>query len=452
MSEVVSHIPVDFTAAFGEFEAVSQGLPEWLSAGRREALARVNAAGLPTRRHEEWKYTNLKPLTETQFDAVATPATTELDEEQFAAHLAIGDVTLVFVDGVLATGLCDLKVLAKGVTIMSLAEAALNDPDLVKRHVDEAAPTPDYYPLADLNRAFLHTGAVIKVGKGVRFVPTLHLVHIGGLANGPVMTSPRYIIALEESAEAKIVESYLHARHPEPVGEGTPYFINAVTSIELAPNSQLTHVRIQDDATTAMHMGLVRATIARDAKLTSYSHVQGAALTRVNIDIALNGPGAAVELDGLYLAGGKRHIDHHTRVDHKVPNAHSDQLYKGVLGDQSRAVFNGKVFVREGASGTQAFQLNKTLMLSSEAEIDTKPELQIDADDVKCTHGAAIGQLAKDELFYLESRGIPPGEARALLANAFADEAVMRLPPGRVVERVRSMVKTIITKTSGSLA
>lgn len=448
MSETVSNIPVDFSAAFGEFEALSQGLPDWLAAGRREALARVNAAGLPTRRHEEWKYTNLKPLTETEFDAVATPATTELDEEQFAAHLAIGDVTLVFVDGVLATGLCNLKSQPHGVTIMSLAEAALNDADLVKRHVDDAAPTADYYPLADLNRAFLHTGAVIKVGKGVCSVPTIHLVHIGGLANAPVMTSPRYIIALAESSEAKIVESYLHQ-----IGDAkTPqYFMNAVTSIELAANAQLTHVRIQDDATTAMHMGLVRATIARDAKLTSYSHVQGAALTRINIDIELNGQGAAVELDGLYLASGKRHIDHHTRVDHKVPNAHSDQLYKGVLGDQSRAVFNGKVFVREGAAGTQAFQLNKTLMLSSEAEIDTKPELQIDADDVKCTHGAAIGQLAKDELFYLESRGIPPAEARALLANAFADEAVMRLPPGRVVERVRSMIQKIIMTTAKDL-
>ncbi len=445
MNELAKTIPVDFSAAFGAFEATSHGLPGWLTDGRRAALQRFSALGLPNRRHEEWKYTNLKPLTELPFDPVAPAGTMELDESVFAAHLAIGDVTLVFVDGILATGLGNLKSLPQGVAVMSLSEAAAKDPGLVQKHVD-AVPGDDSYPLADLNRAFLHTGAVIKVDAGACCVPTLHLVHIGGLATAPLMSSPRFIISLGESAEAKVIESYLHQS-----GGHAPYFVNAVTNVDLAPNANLTHVRIVNDAPTAYHLGLVTATIARDAKLVSYSHIQGATLARVNIDVGLNAPGASVELDGLYLVDGKRHADHHTRVDHKVPNAHSRQLYKGVLSGESRAVFNGKVFVREGAAGTEAYQTNKTLMLSSDAEIDTKPELQIDADDVKCSHGAAVGQLSRDELFYLESRGVPPAEAKALLANAFADEAVMRLPHGRVVERVREMVRSVILSAAKDL-
>jgi Fe-S cluster assembly protein SufD len=250
--------------------------------------------------------------------------------------------------------------------------------------------------------------------------------------DGATAYFPRHVIHLAERAEAHVVETYTSVTSTDGDKDQAPYLVTAFTDLILESAARLTHLRVQAEGPTGSHVALARAALERDAYLGTFSLAAGGRLARVDLDITLKASGAEVDLDGLYMVRGAQHADHHTVVEHCVPNATSRQLYKGILADSGRAVFNGKVLVREGAHGTNAFQLNQNLLLSSDAEIDTKPELQIDADDVKCSHGAAIGQLDADQIFYLQSRGLTKEESKKLLCAAFADDVLLKVKtPGR---------------------
>jgi len=416
------------------FESLRPGDEAWLKELRAAAFERFQAAGLPTRRQEEWKYTSIKEVIETAFVHPQAALREPARVPGVAEHFGEDDIALVFVDGVLSTAYTRTSEVPKGLTVMTLDEATRLKQDellrLVRRPDAEKASA-----FAALAEAFLGQGAYIEVSRGATPARTIHLVHVtAGVYERPPAFFPRHLVLLREGAEARVVETFLGQSE-------SPYFVNAATDIELEANARLVHVRVQAEGAGAYHMSRTRALLARDARLSTVSFASGSRINRNDLAIVLAGPGAQAELDGLYLVRGKQLVDNHTTVDHRVPDATSTQLYKGVIAEQGRGVFNGKIFVREDAQRTNAYQLNRNLLLSSEAEIDTKPELQIEADDVKCTHGAAVGQLDQGQLFYLQSRGLKPADAVRLLSTAFVDEVLLKVDEAPVRERLRHLTK-----------
>ncbi len=424
-----------FTNAYQSLATARQADPAWLKAWRADAFDRFAAAGLPTRRNEEWKYTSLRAIGDHDFGLTAESG---VCEPSTLAFLSPDDLVLVFVDGVLSTEHSRLANLPAGVTLASLRDALKQRPDDVKGMLTASAALPDQ-PFGTLSDAFVQDGTYLKIARNVKVAATVQIVHVTTNAPAtPTAFFPRHFLALEEGAEARVVETYVGTTD-------AAYFVAQATDITLAANAQLDHVRIQSEGSAAVHISRGRATLAKDARLRSFNFAAGSKLCRTDFDVALIGAGAEVHLDGLYLAQGEQHLDNHTTIDHRVPNATSSQLYKGILDDKGRAVFNGKVLVRQDAQGTNAFQMNRNLLLSSEAEIDTKPELQIDADDVKCSHGASIGQLDQGQIFYLQSRGIKRDEAIGLLSEAFAFEALLKVTDPITRRRLAELAKEVMS-------
>jgi Fe-S cluster assembly protein SufD len=422
--------------------SVAEHLPlaDWAKAVRGNGWDTYFRAGLPQRTHEEWKYTSLRSIGELTF----TPATalapfdTKVAHETLSRYTVADDLTIVFVNGILSTGLSCLSALPAGVTVIPVSEALEKDDASLRAALDRQGTTLRHqhgvHAFGALSDAFLRDGVILDFARGTKIDRTLHIVHIvtPDAHDRPTAYFPRHVIRLGERAEANVVETFCAASLSQGQRDAGPYLVTAFTDVILGNAARLCHLRVQAEASTGIHVGLIRAALERDSYLGTFSLAAGGRLARVDLDITLKASGADVDLDGLYLVRGSQHVDHHTVVEHLVPNATSRQLYKGILSDSARAVFNGKVIVREGAHGTNAFQLNQNLLLSSDAEIDTKPELQIDADDVKCSHGAAIGQLDADQIFYLQSRGLTRAEAQKLLCAAFADEVLLKVKtPGR---------------------
>lgn len=423
-----------FGAAHSAFAQRCHDVPEWLKTLRQEALDRFMTHGLPSRRDEEWKYTSLRSLSEQPF-AVPTDWAV-FDGTRLQPHVNGKDMTLVFIDGVLSTAHSQLRDLGKGITVLSLADAMRDRAEAVSRLLTNVEPGTAQ-PFETLNRAFLQNGVFIEIAKDVQVERTIHLVYASsdrgerGLDGAPA-AFPRNLISMAENSEAQVVETYFG-------DEPAAYLVSPSTDIDLAKGARLKHCKVIVDGPKGTHIGTMRARLASDAHFESFVHCQGGLLVRNDLDVAIRGEGAHVAIDGLYLAKDEQHVDNHTSVDHAVPNATSSQLYKGILNGKGRGVFNGKVFVRKDAQRTSALQLNRNLLLSSEAEIDTKPELQIDADDVKCSHGAAIGQLDADQIFYLQSRGIDRDRAVSVLSQAFADEVLLKLTMPDVRARLRQL-------------
>lgn len=425
--------------AFAAFNGARKSEPSWLSALRRDAYARFVAMGVPDRRNEEWKYTSLRVLQDMTTLSVseAAPVDAAVSAEIAAAiakYVGPAAQALVLVDGVLSTGFSKLSALPKGTLISTLAEATTASAGAVQNLVGALLPS-EQHPFALLNAAFLKGGAFVDIAKGAQ-LGRLDIVHVVTRRAEGVASAhfPRTLITLGESAEAEIVETF--------IGLGDqPYAVTAVTDIKLAANSKLTHARVQLEGSAAVHISRTAARLDRDARLETFTYTAGGRLTRNDLDIALTGSGAEATLDGLYVVRGSQHVDNHTQVDHQVPSATSNQLYKGIMADQGRAVFNGKVLVRRDAQKTAAFQLNRNLLLSSDAEIDTKPELQIDAGDVKCAHGASVGQLEQDEIFYLMSRGLRRDDAIRMLTAAFADEVLLKSSIEGLSDRLRAVTR-----------
>lgn len=403
-----------------EYERFAKGrghaAPEWLRDLRARAAAHFGEIGFPTVRQEDWRFTNVSAIADTAFrigDGAPTNAADLVRRVSFAGAAA----RLVILNGRYSPELSSLGDLPTGVTAIALADAITrNHPACA--HL-ERSPIEDR-PFVALNTAFLQDGVLIEIPKGVVLSAPIHLVILGGGA-GKVMTHPRCIIVAGPNSQAAIAQTFLG-------GAGEAHFTNAVTSVSVGENAVLDLCIDQRETEDAYHVSHLQVDTARNSTFRSQTVTLGGRLIRNDIVALLGGEGAHCALDGCYLADGHRLVDNHTTIDHATPHCTSHELYKGILDGKARAVFNGRIIVRQDAQKTDAKQTNRALLLSDEAQVNSNPQLEIFADDVKCTHGAAIGQLDDEALFYLRARGLTAKAARDLLIRAYAGEILERVP------------------------
>ncbi len=412
-------------AAFAEAERNRTNEPSWRASLRKNAIAQFEQFGFPTTRHEEWKYTNVTPILKGDFHATKnTAANIEAFTYPESRHSQI-----VFVNGNYAPEFSNPSVLPAGVIVSNFADA---DQSTLQNHFAAQANADDAF--SALNTAFAEDGAFILIPRGKIVEAPIHLLFITSEAN--VVSHPRVLIVAEEGAIATIIESYV-APDDEAV-----YFTNAVTEVITKADANVTHYRLQAESTKAFHIATTAVQQESKSTYASYTISLGGEIARHDLNVKLDGEHIESTIDGLYVGTGKQHIDNHTTMDHAHPHCNSFQLYKGILDEKARAVFNGKVFVRKGAMLTDAKQLNKNLLLSKDAHVDTKPQLEIFADDVKCSHGATVGQLEESELFYLCSRGLTPDRARALLTFGFAEDVISKIKIASVRKQLDEIVLT----------
>jgi Fe-S cluster assembly protein SufD len=421
--------------------AGSAALPKspaaWLDARRAAALERANALSVPTTRDEEWRFTDLTPLTKLQVQPVA--AAIKVSAADIATHVVPeAAMRLVFVDGVPAPELAQQGALPAGVTVIAMSDALKSHAALVEPHLAKLAGVGQELFTA-LNTAFLQHGVFIHLSKDAQLKAPIHLLFVA--AGNGVAAYPRCLIVAESGAEACVIEDYV------ALGDEA-YLTNAVTEIAVAPNASLRHIKLQRESQKAFHISNCAVTLAKDARFQSHAVTLGARLSRNNLNISQQGEGINVEIDGLALIGGRQTADTHTLVDHAKAHGICRQTHKTIVGGAGHAVFNGKVFVREGAQLTDSSQQSRNLLLSDKARVDTKPQLEIFADDVKCAHGAAVGQLDAEHLFYLKSRGLPEAQARNLLTYAFGAEIIDHIP---VPSLVAALEKLVMARTEASL-
>lgn len=410
-----------YLSDFEAFERTDRAAgPDWLRAIRRGAVERFAELGFPTSRDEDWKYTSLAPLEKFRFRPLLDGAPEEPAPE-LIARFALGEASnrLVFVDGRHSAKLSAAGPLPGGVRLLSLAEALVTDTGLVEAHLARHADH-GRHGFTALNGAFLQDGLFLYVPPGVRVAEPIHVVFIGRATENPTLAQPRNLIVVERQAEATVVESYAGLGHDL-------YLTNVVTEVVAGAGAVVDHYKVQEESERAFHVSTNRVTQARDSRVAFCSVALGARLARNEVHVLLDAEGSECTLSGLYVISAQQHVDNHTVVDHAKPRCTSRQLYKGVLDGRSRAVFSGRIIVRPDAQKTDAHQTNKNLLLSDGVEVDSKPQLEIFADDVKCTHGAADGQLAEDALFYLKSRGLGDEAARTLLTYGFASEILARI-------------------------
>lgn len=405
------------------FETSAPG-PDWLKDLRKLGRTRFEQSGFPHPKDEAWRFTSTRPISKTPYrvlqDRATAPATLPHTLERFGFSDARTPL-LVLVDGHLSPGLSRLDELRPGVEVRSLGGALLNGDGTTLQTYLGRIVTADATPFVALNTAFLSEGAYIRIDQGTVLETPIHVVHLATDAGGRTVSHPRVLALAGAASEATLIET-----HHGP--DGQQYFTNAVTEIHLDEGAVFNHVKIQMEGVNAHHVAALRARQGRDSQFRSHVVSLGGALVRQDIGATLSDLGAACLLNGFYMAGGKQHVDHHTEVDHATAHGSSDEVYKGILGGQASGVFNGRVIVRSRAVKTNASQSNRNLLLSDDAVIQTNPQLEIFADDVKCSHGAAIGQLDPDMMFYLRARGIPEAAARSMLVHAFAIEVLGKLP------------------------
>jgi Fe-S cluster assembly protein SufD len=444
MKDTAMHRQNRHATLFDELDRAARQ-PEWLRQLRREALGRFLALGFPTTQDEEWRNTNVAPIARTDFTLASLPerAVSAQDIEPHALPELKG-CQLVFVNGHLAPGLSEVGALPDGVLIASIPEALETDPECVRHFLGRAASTEENAFTA-LNTAFVNDGAFLYVPGGLTLEEPLHLLYLTVPGAGPAVTHPRNLIVLQRAAKATIVETYAG------IGDGR-YLTNAVTELLLEDGAIAEHVKLQHESVSAWHVGSLHVHQARDSHLMSCGFSFGGELVRNDTGAVLDGPGATAEMDGLYLARGRQHVDNHTTLDHAQPHCTSSESFKGVLAGSSSAVFNGKVIVRKDAQKTDSRQSNRNLLLSEDALVNTKPELEIYADDVRCTHGATIGQLDEDSVFYLRTRGIDLESARSLLVHAFASEIVGRVRALPIRQRLEPAILAWLGQSQGGAA
>ncbi|MBV6522136.1 MAG: FeS cluster assembly protein SufD [Gemmatimonadaceae bacterium] len=407
------------TAFLEHFAALPQEGPSFLAAMRRDALARFTAHGFPTPRNEDWHFTSPAPIVESSFEPMR-PMAAPIDRSAIAPWMAGSDEwpLLVFVNGRFAPSLSSTASLPVGVRAMSLASALLEEPTLVERYLGRVASFNEQaFAFVALNTALMRDGSVIHVARDTRVSRPLHMLFLTDDAADGGVTHPRNLVVVDRNAEVSLIEQYASLA-------GGRSLTNAVTEAVLDDGATLRHYRLQRENMRAFHTGHVDARLARDAHYHSFSFATGAELSRINIYATLGGEGSGATLNGLYMLDDVQHCDHQTRIEHARPNCYSRELYKGILDGASHGVFNGKVYVHAEAQKTDGKQTNNTLLLSERARIDTKPQLEIFADDVKCTHGATVGRLDALSAFYMRSRGITAATTRRLLTYAFAAEVL----------------------------
>lgn len=411
--------------------------PAWLTAMRDRAIARFETSGFPTARDEEWKFTDISPIARAALHpaprTATLPAIASLAPYQLDATEA---ARLVFVNGHFAPSLSHLGGGA-GWSARPFAAALAQDGALVESLLGTIVPAETGAFLA-LNDAFFADGAVIRAARGARIERPIHLVHVAtGDGADPAAAFPRHLVVLEECAEARVVESYFGPAD-------SVYAQFSVTEASIGPNARFHHDKLQIEGLRAFHAGALAVRQQRSSFFGSLSLSVGAAIARYDISTVFAEEGAECSLDGLYMVGARQLVDHHTTIDHATPHGTSREFYKGVLDGKSRAVFNGKIVVRPDAQKTDARQTNRNLVLSDDAGVNSKPQLEIFANDVKCAHGATVGQIDADALHYLRARGIERDLARGLLTYAFAAEILDGIGDDAVRDRVRHVLTSLL--------
>ena len=403
-----------YVAAFSDFQ-IDHPAPAWLASKRRAAMDAFKQLGFPTTRDEEWKYTDITPVANLAATPIFRPDLNG-NAPHIAAKLPFGELSghrLTFVNGHFAPELSNIGELPDGATIKPMARAMEENGEQLQthfgRHLDAENET-----FAALNTAFAQDGAFIHLADGVTLEDSIHLTFISS-GTGETVTHPRNLIILGAGAVAHVVETYAAA-------DDGVYFCNAVTEVETSNGAQLEHIKVQREGEKAFHIGTFQLQSAANVTASSHCLNFGGRIVRNNSNAVLAAENSEITLNGLVVGRGSQHVDNHTVMDHAQPHCDSHENYAHVLDDKSVGVFNGKIFVREDAQKTDAKQSNRTLLLSRDAQIDAKPQLEIFADDVKCTHGATIGQLDEEALFYLRARGVPERTARNILIRAFAAE------------------------------
>jgi Fe-S cluster assembly protein SufD len=397
--------------------------PALLQTLRKQGMARFQALGFPTTKNEDWHFTSVAPIAERTFRPAAAGGVIEkadIDRFNFGES---GWHTLVFVNGAFSKELSSNAPLGNKVRVTSLASAIKAGNAGIDSHIGKIA-TFEQHAFTALNTAFMNDGAFIEIGADAVVEQPIHLLFF---SDGEGVSYPRNLIVTARHSRATVIESYVSLGN-------SAYFTNSVTEISLGEGSHLDHYKLQRESEGAFHVGTVQVRQARDSQLHSFSLAVGGSLARTNIYTSLDGDAATCTLNGLYLTDGAQHVDNQTSIEHIAPNCPSHELYKGVLDGRSHGVFNGKVYVHPEAQKTDGKQSNNNLLLSPTARVDTKPQLEIFADDVKCTHGATVGRLDELAMFYLNSRGIGPETARILLTYAFAADVLetIELEPLRV--------------------
>jgi Fe-S cluster assembly protein SufD len=419
---------------FSRMESSAQ--PKWLAPLRKAGIASFADQGFPTLHDEDWRFTNVAPIVKLPFYlagevAVNGAETVALEESVFAR---LPGHRLVFVNGFFSAKLSSIKPVSGGARIENLS-AALANPAvrdaLIEKHLGKYAHTANN-TFAALNQAFFSDGAFIFVPAGVEMAELVQLIYISSAKQNGETILPRNLVIAGANSKLTVVESYISTGN-------VAYFTNAVTEIFAGDNANVEHVKLQDEAADAFHIATIAGEFGRASNVTVHSFALGAKLSRTNIRTKLAGEGLECILNGLYLTKDEQLADHHMIVEHAQPHCASHEYFNGILDDKSKGVFHGRIYVHPIAQKTDAKQTNKNLLLSDDATADTKPQLEIYADDVKCTHGATIGQLNEESIFYLRSRGLGTETARRMLIHAFAGEIIERIkcePAREVVDKL----------------
>ncbi|MEP6570304.1 MAG: Fe-S cluster assembly protein SufD [Acidobacteriota bacterium] len=410
-----------FQEAFQTLQSQPTASALWLQRLRENAMARFEELGFPTTKDEEWKYTNVAAIARAGFTPVLDKTAGTPDDLASFGIAETRHSRLVFVNGKLRTDLSSLTALPAEVVALDLSQAIADERygEIVREHLARHADSV-VNGFTALNTAFIDDGAFVYIPRGMSLEVPLNLLFISDSAGTNKATFPRVLVVAEENSNATLVESYLSSADEA-------YFTNAVVEVVLKDGARLEHYKVQRESAQAFHVATTVADLGASSSYDATTITFGAHLSRHDVNVTMDHEGAECWVDGLYLVTGSQHTDTHSAIDHRKPHCTSHQLYKGILDGKSRAVFNGKVFVRHDAQKTDAMQTNKNLLLSNDARVDTKPQLEILADDVKCAHGAAVGQIEEDELFYLETRGIHPDLARNLLTYGFAEEVIGKI-------------------------
>ena len=414
-----------YVSTFARLEKeLTAGHWSWTRPIRKSAIERFAELGFPTSKLEEWKFTSVAPIAKLAFQpARLEPNGLTLEDLASAplADVAFGTCChrLVFVNGHFSVELSSVDALPEGARVTSLSAALRNNAALIEPHLARYASYNDRAFVA-LNTAFMQDGAFVEIPKGLVLDKPVYLIFVATECEVPTVVYPRNLIVAGSGSQAQIIESYISL-------SDNVHFTNAVTEVVAGENSVVEYYKLQHESERAFHIGAVQVHQDRNSNFTSHTVTLGGGLVRNDLNAVLQGSGIECSLNGLYVTSGRQHVDNHTVIDHCRPHGTSHELYKGILGGKSSAVFNGSIVVRKDAQKTDARQSNKNLLLSEGATINSKPQLEINADDVKCTHGTSIGHLDEDSLFYLRSRGVDPDEARTVLTYGFANDVLNRM-------------------------
>jgi Fe-S cluster assembly protein SufD len=400
---------------------------------RRKAIGSFAEMGFPTNRHEEWRFTNILPITKTEFHPVLNRGKFPVSREDIKPYVVDDSIPSVVVNGIFSEELSELGPLPDNIVAGGLFNFLKKDRDLVQQHIARLVKG-DENGFTALNTAFMQDGAFIFVRKGTALDRPIQIIYAAAAQNNEQVFQPRNLVISEDECRFKLIETYVGL-------SDNKYLTNSVTEIFLGKKTVVEHDRAQLESMNAFHIGSMHIRMDASVNYTSNSVSLGSSIARNNLTATFGDEGGECTLNGLSLGSGTQIMDNHTAIDHAKPHCNSHELYKAILAGESKGVFNGKIFVRKDAQKTDAKQTNKTLLLSDDASINTKPQLEIFADDVKCTHGATIGQLDDEQIFYLRTRGLGLAEARNILTSAFARDVIDRITIKPLHDRMEKLIQ-----------